>query len=54
MSRRRERENDELPVLSTTTTKELEDEERSRDLSAPSSQQWRMENEEFIYSLNSS
>jgi len=33
---------------------ELEDEERIRDLSAPLSQRRRVENEEFIYSLDSS
>jgi len=37
-----------------STTKELEDEERIRDLSAPLIQWRQVENEEFIYSLNSS
>ena len=41
-------------MLLSSTTKELEDEERIRDLSAPLSQRWGVENEEFIYSLNSS
>jgi hypothetical protein len=41
-------------MLSYTTAEEIEDEERSRDLSALLSQQRRVENYEFIYSLDSS
>jgi len=36
-------------MLLSSTTKELEDEERIRDLSAPLSQGWQVENEEFVY-----
>ena len=51
---KRERRRRTYPMLSWTTTEELEDEETCRDLSALLSQQRRLENEEFIYSLDSS
>jgi len=40
-------------MLLSMTTKEFEDEERSRDLSAPFSHQRQVGNEEFIYSIYS-
>jgi hypothetical protein len=49
----REKDLPDIAMLLSSTTKEFEAEKRIN-LSAPLSQRWRVENEEFVYSPNSS